>query len=90
MDLPQCSVTLGQKVRLDCELRPGKQHCQNNTPQFIQKIVKQLEKLKKPHPYLFRLDSGNDSLDNLKILLENKHFFTYQKKFTKGNTPVLA
>lgn len=49
---------------LDHELRPGKQHCQEGTPQFIGSCVRQLEALKLRGRCLIRLDSGNDAEDN--------------------------
>ena len=42
---------------LDHELRPGKQHCQEGTPQFIGSCVRQLEALKLRGRCLIRLDS---------------------------------
>ena len=53
--------TEGYLVNL--EFREGKQHCQKNTPQFINATldyVRQITDL----PILMRLDSGNDSQDN--------------------------
>jgi len=43
---------------LDCELRPGSQHCQNGTPEFIRQCVGTLGKLGLDGKCLIRLDSG--------------------------------
>lgn len=48
---------------IDLELREGKQHCQKNTPQFINDTLGFARKIT-DQPILMRLDSGNDSQDN--------------------------
>jgi hypothetical protein len=53
---------------LDCELRPGSQHCQKGTAAFIEGVQSQLKKIKKGSRLLFRMDSGNDSFDTLKMI----------------------
>lgn len=58
---------------LDHELRPGKQHCQEGTPQFIGSCVQQLEVLGLSGRSLLRLDSGNDAEDNFARFGDN-HF----------------
>ena len=55
---------------IDCELRPGSQHCQKGTVEFIEKVKEQLLKVKAKGRYLFRMDSGNDSFDTLKAVSE--------------------
>lgn len=54
---------------INVELRNGSQHCQKNTPQFIDEILK-LAKQIIQEPLLIRLDSGNDSQDNFAIIRE--------------------
>ena len=49
---------------LDCELRPGSQHCQNGTPEFIRECVETIGTLGLNGKCLIRLDSGNDAGDN--------------------------
>lgn len=49
---------------LDCELRPGKQHCQSGTPEAITRAAGMLRTLGLEDQCLFRLDSGNDAGDN--------------------------
>jgi len=53
--------TEGYLVNL--EFREGKQHCQKNTPQFINDTLDYVRQIT-DHPILMRLDSGNDSQDN--------------------------
>ena len=49
---------------LDHELRPGKQHCQEGTPEFIGECVEKLKALGLKGSCLIRLDSGNDAEEN--------------------------
>lgn len=48
------------------ELRPGKMHCQNGTPQFLEEIILRAKRLT-DNDILVRLDSGNDAKDNYKL-----------------------
>jgi len=64
--------TEGYLVNL--ELREGSQHCQKNTPQFIDNSLTYVRQLT-DQPVLMRLDSGNDSQDNFPDeKWENVHF----------------
>src|SRR5215469_13646031 len=53
---------------LGCELRPGSQHCQNGTVGFIEGLLEQLRSINSGGRLLFRMDSGNDSFDTLKLV----------------------
>ncbi len=57
---------------LNSELRIGKQHCQNGTPEFITQSVGFLKELKLNGECLIRLDSGNDSESNFDCFDNNK------------------
>lgn len=62
---------LGQEgYMLGCELRNGKQHSQTGTPDFLEKTIKKIKELNITDP-LVRMDSGNDSDDNAKLLVSN-------------------
>ena len=65
---------------LDCELRPGSQHCQNGTPAFIESVLEQLKKVKAGGRVLFRMDSGNDSFDTLKAVTAKKTHYCIIKR----------
>lgn len=59
---------------VNLELREGKQHCQKNTPQFINSTLDYVRQIT-DQPILMRLDSGNDSKDNFPDQSrENVHF----------------
>lgn len=49
---------------LDHELRPGSQHCQNQTPEFIARCMDTVDTLGLSGETLLRLDSGNDAAEN--------------------------
>ena len=52
-----------------CELREGKQHCQKDTPNFLVEVLRLARQIT-DKPLLFRLDSGNDSADNIGLFME--------------------
>jgi len=59
---------------VNLELREGKQHCQKNTPEFINSTLDYVRKIT-DQPVLMRLDSGNDSQDNFPAASRsNVHF----------------
>ncbi|MBW2597071.1 MAG: IS1380 family transposase, partial [Deltaproteobacteria bacterium] len=51
------------------ELREGKQHCQKDTPGFLKSSIYYGKKIT-AKPLLLRMDSGNDSIDNIKICIK--------------------
>lgn len=57
----------------DCELRPGSQHCQNGTPDFLRKIMDSADA--RGIKLLFRMDSGNDSDENALLCQKRKHHY---------------
>lgn len=64
------------------ELREGKERCQKNTPLFLLqsiRLAKQLTNL----PLLARLDSGNDSGDNIRVCLEEGADFIIKRNLRK-------
>jgi hypothetical protein len=56
---------------IDNELRPGSQHCQEGTPEFIRMLLGRLPDNLGGLPLLFRLDSGNDSIDTIKAIFND-------------------
>jgi predicted transcriptional regulator len=49
---------------LNAELREGKQHCQQGTPEFLRECFKLARKIT-DQPLVVRLDSGNDAMENI-------------------------
>jgi hypothetical protein len=63
---------LGQEgYLLACELRPGDQHSQKGTPEFLVQAIA-LARRVTDAPLLVRMDAGNDDEENLRILRKNK------------------
>ena len=60
----------------NAELREGKQHCQSGTPEFLSETIAAAKQMTKK-PLLFRMDSGNDALENMLLL----HWQDPQLKF---------
>ena len=58
---------------VNVELREGKQHCQNGTPEFIKTAIKHAKNVTQ-NPILVRLDSGNDSAENIAIMQSDTHY----------------
>jgi hypothetical protein len=57
---------------IHCELRPGNQHCQDGTPEFLERAI-QLARHVTPGKLLVRMDAGNDDGENLRRLRKMKH-----------------
>jgi len=53
------------------ELRPGSDHCQNGTTKFLERTL-HYARMMSDGPFLVRMDSGNDSLENIKVCQEEK------------------
>ncbi|HBW38046.1 MAG TPA: IS1380 family transposase [Desulfosporosinus sp.] len=66
---------------LNGELRDGKTHCQNGTPEFLEESIR-LARLITDSPLLFRLDSGNDSIDNI-LKFTNREDYIIKRNLRK-------
>ena len=67
---------------INFELRAGKQHCQSGTVEFLQRTIALCRQLT-DKPLLIRLDSGNDSIDNVAVLMENNCFFIIKRNLRR-------
>ena len=67
---------------VNTELREGKQHCQNGTPDFLRQTMKLCRKIT-DKPVLVRLDSGNDAAENVGILLENGAYYVIKRNLRR-------
>jgi hypothetical protein len=66
---------------LDHELRPGSQHCQVGTAEFIGSCAETLERLRLAGRCLLRLDSGNDAEENFERF--GDHYFIVKRNLRK-------
>jgi len=72
---PMLAYLAEEGYEINVELRPGDQHCQKETPEFLEETIC-LARLVTPEPLLIRMDAGNDAADNLSIL-ESAHQVDY-------------
>ena len=56
---------------INVQLREGKEHSQNQTPDFLRKSIQNSRRVTEAK-LLVRMDSGFDSLDNLKVCLQEE------------------
>ena len=67
---PMAAYLGGEGYCLEFELREGKQHCQRDTPAFLRRVLGRARQLTEA-PVLLRLDSGNDAIENVEVVLEH-------------------
>jgi hypothetical protein len=70
--------------QINLELREGKQHCQNGTPEFLQETLWFAKSVTEEN-ILVRMDSGNDSADNIKIFNEWGVSFIIKRNLRREN-----
>lgn len=74
---------LGKEGHLvNLQLREGKTHCQCGTPEFLRNSIKIARKIT-DKPLLVRLDSGNDSVDNIKVCRNEGADFIIKRNLRK-------
>ena len=66
----------------NAELRPGTQHCQKGTADFLKETLPLAHRLTQSQ-LLIRMDSGNDAAENLGILLEDGSWFIVKRNLRK-------
>ena len=65
-----------------CELRQGKQHCQDGTPKFLDEALCYAESITRAK-LLVRLDSGNDAIENIKVCRKHKADYLIKRNLRK-------
>ena len=68
---------------VNTELREGKQHSQQGTPEFLKETLRLSRKMT-DQQLLIRMDSGNDAKQNLGILLEDGSWFIIKRNLRRG------
>ena len=67
---------------INFELREGKQHCQNGMVEFLLETIRLCKRLT-DQPLLVRLDSGNDSIDNVAVLIDAGCYFIIKRNLRR-------
>lgn len=67
---------------INFELHEGKQHCQKETVKFLQETDRLCKKLT-DKPLLVCLDSGNNSIDNVAVLMEEGCYFIVKRNLRR-------
>ena len=67
-----------QGFLINNEFRPGKQHSQNGTPEFLVDTIDLANHLMNKK-LLIRLDSGNDAVENIGIIIERGHYLIIKR-----------
>ena len=67
---------------INFELRAGKQHCQNGTVAFLEETIRLCKKLT-DKTLLIRMDSGNDSIDNVAVLIDQGCYFIIKRNLRR-------
>jgi hypothetical protein len=68
---------------LNCELRPGTQHCQKGTPEFLRETFELLGQVKTEYRVLLRMDSGNDAAVNVRQCREEGWAYIIKRNLRK-------
>ena len=76
--VPIVSYIGAEGFMADIELREGKQHCQQHTPEFLKETLSVSHRMT-DKPLLIRMDSGNDAAENLGILIEDGSWFIVKR-----------
>ena len=81
---PIMAYTGTEGYLVNLELRPGKQHCQKETPDFLRETIDLCRQLT-DKPLLIRLDSGNDASENIGIFMEESYKYNNVSFIIKRN-----
>lgn len=68
---------------LNCELRPGVQHCQKGTPEFLTETFGLLKLSGINRNVLLRMDSGNDAAENVRICRDEGIHYLIKRNLRK-------
>lgn len=79
---PMLAYIGAEGYMLNAQLRPGKQHCQEGTPEFLRETIKLARKIT-DRSLLIRLDAGNDSMDNIRVCRKEKADYIIKRNLHK-------
>ena len=67
---------------INLQLRPGSEHCQKGTREFLSQTLQYAHMITSA-PLLVRMDSGNDSLDNIKVCRKEKSHYIIKRNMRR-------
>jgi len=79
---PVFAYLAGEGWLVNALLKEGKVHCQSGMPEFLRDTIRHARRITSL-PLLVRLDSGNDSTDNMKICIEEKSDWIIKRNLRK-------
>jgi hypothetical protein len=65
-----------------CQLREGKQHCQDGTPKFLDEALDYAERIARAK-LLVRLDAGNDDIENIQVCRKHQADWLIKRNLRK-------
>lgn len=65
-----------------CELRPGKQHCQDGTPEFLDTALRYAREITS-QKIVVRMDAGNDDFENVRVCRKHKADYIIKRNLRK-------
>lgn len=68
---------------LNCEFREGKQHSQEGTRDFLEECIRRTKQMTDCE-VLFRMDSGNEALENMILFLEQDIGFLVKRNLRRS------
>jgi len=80
---PNFAYVGAEGYMLNCELRPGTQHCQKGTPEFLRETFELLKKAEVKYRVLLRMDSGNDAAVNVRQCREEGWAYIIKRNLRK-------
>ncbi len=73
---------LAEGYLVHCQLRPGSQHCQEGTPQFLKEAIAYTRRITQAK-LLVRMDAGNDDLENMRVCRKDKADWIIKRNLRK-------
>jgi hypothetical protein len=73
---------LAEGYLVHCQLRPGSQHCQEGTPEFLKEAIAYTRQITQAK-LLVRMDAGNDDLENMRVCRKDKADWIIKRNLRK-------
>jgi hypothetical protein len=77
-------IAYSGEMMVNQEFRAGEQHCQKNTPDFLRRTIKIMkETVGNSSNLLIRMDSGNDSVENIAVCREKNGDYVIKRNLRR-------